>query len=323
VIVYNSTLELEGTFDLSEISRLQVPPVSIEWGKACLQLGITDTRGIQNEIALEWSGQNCSAEPGLIIDDIALSGITIKVPVTPDDRIQPFSMKMELRGSEWFHIVPSGKTTKIRLTSPWTTPSFTGAFLPDKREISPSGFDAEWEVFHLNRSFPQVWIDQTYSLDESSFGLSLLFPTDEYQKSTRSVKYAILFIALTFLIFVLIEVINHRKVHPVQYLLVSFGLLIFYTLLISLSEHLGFNLAYLVSGISVVGLITIYTYSIFKKVSLTVLMGSSLTALYIFLFVILQLQDFALLIGSIGLFVILGLVMLLTRKISWYRTSDQ
>jgi inner membrane protein len=219
--------------------------------------------------------------------------------------------------------VPVGKTTDIEISSVWNTPSFTGAFLPDERQINDSGFVAKWNILQLNRNFPQTWVNNKYNIEESAFGVNLLLPVDQYQKSMRSAKYAIMFIALTFIIFLFVEILNKKRIHPVQYILVSFGLLLFYTLLLSLAEHIGFNLAYVISGAAIVGLITSYSQSIFKKTKLTLIMGGALSFLYIFLFVVLQLQDFALILGSIGLFIILAIIMYLSRKIDCYSPISQ
>jgi inner membrane protein len=227
-----------------------------------------------------------------------------------------------LNGSKHLWFIPLGKVTDVTISSNWATPSFSGDFLPDNREIADSGFDATWKVTHLNRSFPQVWKDQIYKVSNSAFGVDLIFPVDEYQASMRSAKYAILFIGLTFLIFIFIEILNKKKIHPVQYLLVSFGILIFYTLLIALSEHIGFSLAYLVSSIAIIGLITIYAFSVFRKVKLAMIMMISLITLYVFLFVTLQMEAYSLLMGSVGLFIILGIVMYLTRRINWYNPIE-
>ena len=148
--------------------------------------------------------------------------------------------------------------------------------------------------------------------------MGLLVPVEQYQKSIRSVKYALMFISLTFLFFFLVEVINRRNIHPIQYILVGLALCLFYTLLIALSEHINFNQAYLLSSIGIIGMITLYSRSIFRKNLLTLVMCLVLIALYGFLFSTLQLQDFSLLIGSIGLFVILGIVMFMSRNIDWY-----
>jgi len=171
---------------------------------------------------------------------------------------------------------------------------------------------------HLNRTYPQQWTDDSYYIDDSAFGVGLLFPVDQYQKSLRSAKYAIMFISLTFLVFFFTELLNKKRIHPIQYLLVGLGLSIFYSLLVSLSEHMSFNWAYLIAGVSIIGLITAYAHSIFKNLRLTAILSLILVILYLFLFTILQLQDYSLLLGSIGLFLTLAIVMYLSRKIDWY-----
>ena len=228
-----------------------------------------------------------------------------------------------MNGSKHLYFTPVGKTTRVHINSNWNSPSFTGSYLPDSREITDSGFVANWQVLHLNRNYPQVWKHEIYPLNSSNFGVDLLFPVDEYQKSYRSTKYAIMFISLTFIIFLFIEIINKRRVHPVQYLMVSAGMLIFYTLLLSLSEQFGFNIAYLISSFAVVSLTTYYTYIIFKSGKLTGLAGTVIGLLYVFLFTILQIQEYSLLLGSIGLFLILALVMYLSRKVDWYQSENQ
>ena len=233
------------------------------------------------------------------------------------------------------------------MTSSWKDPSFTGAFLPKDREISQDGFEATWRVLHFNRNYPQSWIDQSYFIDDdnyqdnlyeltdsytvtpntskndigaSKFGVNLLVAADHYQKSLRSSKYGILIIALSFLMFFLIEITQKLRIHAFQYILIGLALMIFYTLLLSISEHLGFNIAYWISCISVIGLIAIYARSVLANKKLASLLAGSLTVIYGFLFIIIQIETYALLVGSIGLFIILALTMFYTRKISWYRS---
>lgn len=340
VIVYESDLDLKGEFRIPDLIKIGIIPENVDWKNASLVFGLTDMRGIQNEIKIVWQGKNISVEPGTENKTIARSGFTAKVPVSDTGILFDFNFNINLNGSKGLYFTPVGKTTKVKLNSGWTTPSFSGSFLPDNRKISNDGFEAEWTILHLNRNYPQYWIDETYKLSDPAttpvnaqnwdqmdyshnisnpiFGVDLLFPVDEYQKTMRSAKYAIMFISLTFLIYLFVEILNKKRIHPVQYLLVSFGLLLFYTLLLSLSEHLGFNLAYLISSLAIIGLITVYSHSIFKSVILSMVTSIALTVLYVFLFVILQLEDYSLLFGSIGLFIILALIMYLSKRINWY-----
>jgi len=230
------------------------------------------------------------------------------------------------------------------MTSAWKDPSFTGSFLPEHK-VEKAGFEAHWNILHFNRNYPQSWINQNYRIEEddqglqiidlpydyasnrtpdkndigsSRFGVNLLVAADHYQKSLRSSKYGILIIALSFLMFFLIEVTQKLRIHAFQYILIGLALMIFYTLLLSISEHLGFNFAYWISSFSVIGLITFCASSVLGNKKLAMTLAASLAAVYGFLFIIIQIETYALLVGSIGLFVILALTMFYTRKISWY-----
>jgi len=230
-------------------------------------------------------------------------------------------MTIDLKGSQHLFFIPGGKTTDITLESDWKSPSFTGAFLPDEREVNEEGFKASWNILHLNRNFPQFWTGNKYAVEESAFGTELLLPVDNFLRSHRVARYAVLFLALTFLVFFFVEVLNHALIHPIQYLLVGVALIVFYVLLLSISEHIAFNWAYLIATAATLGLITTYTVSILKSRKLGMLLFSILAVLYTFIFILIQLEDYALLIGSIGLFVILAIVMYFSRKIDWYEVQ--
>jgi len=173
-------------------------------------------------------------------------------------------------------------------------------------------------VLQLNRNFPQRWIGKQYDIFSSAFGVNLFMPIDQYQKTSRSLKYALLFIGLTFTAYFIIELLNKRSMHPIHYLLVGLALVLFYSLLLSLSEHIGFNYSYLAASFCTISTITAYTKSVLADKIIASAVFVILSLLYGFLYVLLQIEDYALLLGSIGLFVILGLVMYLTRKIDWY-----
>jgi inner membrane protein len=195
--------------------------------------------------------------------------------------------------------------------------------LPDKRAVSSDGFTAEWKVLHLNRPYPQSIRGSAQGIDESSFGVNLIVPVDEYQKSTRSAKYAVMFITLTFLIFFFVQILNGVRIHPIQYIIVGLALCVFYILLIALSEHIPFKFSYLASSLAIIGLISFYAKSIFNNRKLTILIALILTILYLFIFSIIQMEDYALLMGSIGLFIVLAVVMYLSRKIDWFALKSQ
>lgn len=322
IVVYNSKINISGKFNALQLSEFDIPEKDIQFDKAQLSVGIDDLRGIEKSVLLDWNGQKFSFNPGVVSTDIIASGINAPIALrVKDSTAHNFSFNLDLKGSQLLYFTPVGKTTDITVASPWKNPSFNGAFLPDSRTISENGFTANWNVLHLNRNYPQMWIGSQYSIKESSFGIDLLLPVDNYQKSFRSIRYAILFIGFTFLTFFFIEVLNKVFIHPMQYILVGIALIVFYTLLLAISEHLAFNLAFIIAAIATLLLITGYVKAILKSNTLTYLLSSILFLLYSFIFVIIQLQDFALLIGSIGVFIILGLVMYFSRKIDWYNLN--
>jgi inner membrane protein len=322
IVVYNSKLEISGTFNKFDLAALDIQPKDISFDKAEFVVGIDDLRGIEEQINLSWNNESISFNPGVSSDDVVKSGINAVVKMVPkDSSTYQFKLSLNLKGSQLLYFTPVGKVTDINLSSDWPNPSFNGAFLPDKREISEKGFKANWNILHLNRNFPQVWTGSQHTISKSSFGIDLILPVDNYQKSYRSIRYAILFIGFTFLVFFFIEVLNKVFIHPVQYILVGVALIVFYTLLLSFSEHMKYNLAFIISALSTLLLIAGYVKAILKSTQLSLLISGILTVLYTFIFVIIQLQDYALLIGSIGIFIILGLVMYFSRKIDWYNLS--
>jgi len=316
VVVYNARLNIKGDFSSINFDGFKIPEKDILWDEADMYVGITDMRGINKDVKININDKPRDVNPGIPVKNIVSSGITSSLDIAKNDKLV-FDLALDLNGSESLFFIPVGKTTSIKMSSDWTTPSFDGAFLPDERNVDNSGFTASWNVLDLNRNYPQKWIDSDYYIDESAFGVKLLIPVDQYQKSERSVKYAIMFVGLTFLIFFFSEVINRIHIHPIQYFLVGIALVIFYSLLISLSEHMSFSLAYLISSVPVILLVTLYYRSILRKTLATIIMGLIMILLYVFLFVILQLQDYSLLMGSIGLFVVIAVIMYLSRKINW------
>lgn len=323
VVVYSSQLQIKGSF--SAISFAQWKSINtIHWDEAHVSLGISDLRTIQKKVQITLGGKSYTFDPGVESADVITSGIKTRIALAAEDRAgKQFSIKLRFNGSMALHFIPLGEETDIKLTSDWQNPSFAGAFLPDRRDVSDRGFSAHWNVLHLNRGFPQKFVGAVKGVDETSFGVNLRMPVDQYQKSMRSAKYAVLLIALTFLVFFFIQLFNKIRIHPIQYLLVGLGLTIFYTLLLSLSEHLGFEMAYLGASLAIIVMITGYARVMLKNLKLTLIMGLTLVVLYAFIYTITQLQDYALLMGSVGLFVVLAIIMFLSRKIDWYAVSGR
>ncbi len=320
VVVYESQIMVTGNFDLDiDFDREHLKEV--HWNKAFMTFGISDLRGIKEQLVMNVNGQNYDAKPGGQIAGTVDSGVTFDLKdVLTEDTEAPLEFRtvLNIQGSQDLQFVPLGGVTTVALSSSWADPSFDGAFLPDDRTVSDNGFEANWKVLELNRNFPQTWTDGPQYLDESAFGVRLLLPLDDYQKAMRSAKYGMMVIALTFLIFFLVEMLAGRKIHPFQYALVGFAICLFYILLISLSEHIPFNPAYLLSALTVVAMVTLYSQGIFRKPQFTLSLMAGLTGVYGFLFVTLQVADYALLMGSVGLTVLLSCTMYFTRKVDWY-----
>lgn len=317
-VLYNTGLTLSGRFSVPAVSKLNIPSENVMWSRAFLSVGISDMRGIKERIAAELNGKAVEFEPGIKTSDVLTSGVSLLWPMPPGGKELAFRIPLNLNGSENLSFVPVGEETRVEMASEWPSPSFTGAFLPEERQVGDTGFSAQWRVLHLNRNFPQQWIGEKQDIDDYAFGVKLFIAADVYQKSTRTAKYAVMFIAFTFLAFFFSEVMNRLRVHPIQYLLVGFAVLVFYTLLISLSEHVGFDAAYLISAGGVIALVTGYARGVFGNRYLTLTIGGVLFILYLYLCIVLQLEDYALLMGSVGLFTVLAVVMYATRKVDWY-----
>jgi len=315
--VYQSENEL--TFRYSPEPIDEYATRKIHWERASLLLGISDTRGITEELDLMINGTPIEFDPGLPNHDVFSSGISTPIEINWGDSVSTSfegTLSLNLRGSNSLKFIPIGKTTSTRMTSTWPHPSFVGSFLPTMRDITNDGFEAEWKVLEYNRNFSQVFYNEMH-LGGSAYGVDLYMPVNHYQKSERSAKYAVMMIALTFILFFFSQAINKVKIHPFQYFLVGLALCLFYTLLLSLSEHVGFNWAYIISAGMILGLITLYMKKLLGSTKFTLITAGVLGGLYLYIFTLLQLQDYALLIGSIGLFLILAMIMWLSAKINW------
>ena len=346
-VVYKSHLRISGTFDAPDWDVAKVPEEDILKESAWLTVGISDVRGIRGTTALSFGGKSLEALPGLPTQDVVSSGIKAKLNLSEQNASSEFKIELHLDGSSTLAFSPLGETTSVRIDSSWASPSFDGAFLPLEKKVGADGFNANWSILHLNRAIPQAWTgsapgrndsanNDNYKyhdtlrdparalagpqnlLGDSAFGVRFYLPTDVYQKTNRMAKYAILFLGFAFVAFFFSEILQKARVHPIQYLLVGFAILIFYLLLLSLSEHFGFDLAYWVSTAGVILLISGYAQAVLRSLRLGATVGVILAILYGYLYVILQLESLALLMGSLGLFATLATAMYFTRQIDWY-----
>ncbi|MBF9238317.1 cell envelope integrity protein CreD [Hymenobacter sp. BT683] len=362
-VVYRAGLHVQGAFQAPPLAELGVPAGAVRWAEAFVAVGISDMKGIRKGISLRWDGQPHGFEPGVPSAEVlpygtaptittqvsavnneqrrylkmqqdesgrgqSANGLSAAIPLADEaalTRRHTFSFDLDLNGSTGLLMAPLGRQTTLHLSAPWADPSFIGAFLPIRRTVEAKQFTADWQVLHLNRNFAQHWRSDgdRPEVDESTFGVRLLVPVNEYQKTMRAAKYALLPLTLTFLIFFFVEVLNRRRFHPFQYIMVGLALVIFYVLLLALSEQIPFDAAYVLSAVVIVGLVTAYAAASFHHRRLTLVTAGVLTLVYNFLFVVLQLQDYALLVGSLGLVVVLGAVMFLSRNVDWYNPATE
>ena len=321
VMLYGAKLHITGSFSAVNAEKLGIRGELIRWNDAFLTLGIPDMHGIRDSIVLQWNGTTIPFTPGIDSADVFQSGAKASLACVINEMHigdSHFALDLNINGSSTFTVLPLGNTTTMSLTSNWDKPSFTGAFLPDTRTVSGQGFTAKWKVLDLNRNIRSIWTGYDQNVERSEFGVELRTPVDNYQESDRATKYASMFIGLTFLTFFLVELLNRMRVHPIQYLLIGLSLVVFYLLLLSFSEQMRFGMAYLIAAGGIVGLVTAYSATIVKRGIVTALLASIFIFLYGYLYVLLQLEDWSLLLGSLGLFLILAIVMFLTRKIDWY-----
>jgi len=318
VVVYQGDISITAKFNDIKTRELNVAPANLLWQEAKLLLQVSDlSRGINEEIFIKWKDSSflCQpwAESNTNIDDALYAAVPLKAEDADTQNV--FTVNFSLHGSQQLMFTPAARETKIQMTGNWPDLSFTGIKIPEAPNTSDSGINVKWK--YLNRNNPMVWNDQFINLKESAMGANLIIPVDQYDKTERSVKYALLCIMLTFAAFFLIETIYKRNLHLIQYGLAGLALVLFYTLLLSVSEYTGFNLAYLIAGVATIGLVTWFVGSIMKSSKLATFIGLVLTVVYGYIFTIIQLQDYSLLMGSIGLFFALGIIMYFSRKLKW------
>lgn len=339
VMLYESDVDIQGSFSYPDLNALKIDADKVLWDKASLHLSITDLSGIGARVNLQLGDKLIPMTAAVPVGLQLPSGLMCNLPddVAKNEKMD-FRISLSLKGSQAIYFSPVGGSNKVKLTSSWPSPKFEGQFLPDTSTISAAGFEAEWTVLDINRQIAQQWTENnpqmfqnvnpnryadSYAYDNAVnnnkpvFGVELLDTVDHYTKNERTVKYAFLLITLTFAVYFFCEVLKKQKVHPMQYGLVGASLVIFFILLLSLSEHLGFDPAYFVAASATILLITLYSRTIFSEKKYATVAGGLLAVLFGFIYIILQLEDYALLAGSLALFVIIALIMYLTRKVKW------
>jgi inner membrane protein len=320
-VVFTATMNFKGYFSAPNYAKLGIAPENMQWDKASLIVKTTNLKSIKSELQIQVNEQQLTFEPQNSDKSnysiLATSTFDYR-KIAPQDKLN-FNFNITYNGSNSVQFIPIGKRTDIQIDSDWESPSFEGSFAASDttKTVNHTGFHADWKILDINRTFTQQYVNQLPNLDDYLFGVKLIQTVDEYQQNERVSKYGFLVIGLTFLIFFLIQMVSKINIHIFQYSMIGLALILFYTLLISITEHSSFSLAYAISSIAVIGLISWYSLAILKTQKFPLFIGLALTVLYSFIYVIIQLEDYALLVGSIGLFSILAGVMYFSRKIEW------
>lgn len=297
------------------------------YGQPYVALGVSDARGLVGTPNLRVDGKQVRLLPGVGAADALGRGLHAPVTGFADANggtLAASGVELELRldGSRALAVVPLGDDNQIALRSSWPHPSFTGAFLPNERRVDAQGFDARWAVSSL-ASDAQHQLRRGGDLDAQAVSVSLVDPVDTYTQADRASKYGVLFIVLTFVGFILFELIKALRIHPLQYLMVGLALAIFFLLLISLSEHIAFWQAYLVSALACIGLQAVYLANVLGHWKRGLGFAAMLTVLYGALYGLLVSENNALLMGSLLLFAILAMAMWVTRRVDWYALGSE
>ena len=340
--IFNSKLNITGRFDKynAEIYNLDENNTIILYDEAMIILGIGNKKNLMKlpNILINQNEELKYYEKNINID-LNMFNNKFLYTISRDNILNgfDFNITMDIQGGNSLMITPLASENTFKISSKWKDPSFTGGFLPTKREVNNNGFNAEWNIASFNTSFTKYWTsdensnrlnnidnNQYYTSNQESNNvlISFLLLNDNYQKTSRSVKYAILFIFIPFFVLFLCEVLSKKRIHPVQYILIGIANAIFYLLLLAISEHINFNISYFLSALMVTALTSIYIGYIIKSPRYTISMAIVESLIYIFLFGILQLTDYALLMGTLGLFAVIALAMYFTRNVDWYGENN-
>lgn len=335
VPVFLADVSLTGSFRPDRIEK-EYPEYTLHWDEARLALNVQHLEGIRGFETARLSDREITFEPSAntpgpwgprIAAPVDLTGFSsLSGSDSNTEQIIPYDLKLKLGGGGNISLIPIARQTTANIDSDWPAPGFFGTMLPETRQYSEEGFSATWNISHLSRNLPAVTtlteIDQI-TIPVSGFGVNFYQPDDPYIKNDRSFKYAWLFLIVPFITFFLFEIIRRHRIHPVQYLLAGSADVVFYLLLLSISEHLGFSVAYLIATASITLLLGAYGTTVLHGVKEGALLGGMIALAYGYLHIVLQSEDYALLLGSVGLFFVLAAIMFLTRKINWYRQEAE
>jgi inner membrane protein len=330
VPVYRADLKLEAVFDLRGVPAAAPVGAELDWSRAEIVVGVSDARGALADAWLTSDGKTVTLVPAEVAqtmsfgDDqsqrikLTLFGAKVAGLAKPDAQFNVMSA-LQFTGAQRIALLAYGKSTRLAAQGDWPSPGFDGGFLPASRTVTTNGFTAEWSVPFIARGVrAEGTIDSITGLDGTALGISLIEVADPYQSVNRSLKYVLLFLGLLFLSYFVFEVTTGRRVHPAQYVLVGIAQIIFYLLLLSLAERIGFDLGFLIGGAATVGLLSANAAWVFSSRLQGLRALAVFTLLYVLIYLLLRLEDNALLVGAIASFAAVAAAMYFTRSIDWY-----
>jgi inner membrane protein len=328
VPIYTATVKLVGSFPMPDTRKLGLADATPDWDDARVAISVSDARAIAEIPEVRIGGEAARFEPGgeRIIGELAAPIAADLDGMIAGDKPARFSIELTVKGSDALRFLPLADTTRVTMNSTWPDPSFVGNYLPESHRISADGFGANWRISSLGRALPSQWHDRSKlgsGIGASAFGVTFYMPVSLYQTTLRATKYAVLFIAMSFVAYFLFEILAKLRLHPLQYLLVGFANALFYLLLLSLAEHVGFALAYWASAAASTALIAGYSGAVLGGRRRGLTMAAVLGLLYGFLYMTLKAESFALLGGALGLWIALATIMWVTRHIDWYGYGQQ
>jgi inner membrane protein len=339
VPVYQADIAFQASFDLTDAAA-QAPQGSLlDWNRAEFLIGASDARGAKADVALQVADRSQPMAPASVLSESALTGVEPRRGAAQDRGLRFFgasaagiatpgarfqaAANLKFTGAERLAVLAFGKTTTLSAKGDWPHPSFDGGFLPVRRTVDADGFSAQWTVPFIARGVPaEGTSDALARLGPTALGVSFVQPADPYQSVARSLKYALMFVGLVFLAFFLFETAQGRRVHPAQYVLIGLAQIVFYLLLLSIAEHLGFDGAFLIAAGATVGLISAYAGWVFESRKQGFVALGAFSLLYALIYVLMRLEDLALLVGALASFAAIAAVMYFTRRIDWYGATQ-
>lgn len=326
VPVWTADLTLTSTFDLTDAGALAPDRAQLDWSRAQYLVGVSDPRGARSDAVLDVGGQTRALAPASKLpfqgdsDRTGLSLLGAPAPgLQPGGAPVTVSARLAFSGAQRLSVLPWGKTTLYKARGDWPHPSFDGGFLPVSREVSDQGFQAAWKVPFIARGVPAEGdLSLISQLASNALGVTFVELTNPYQSVGRSLKYAPMFMGLVFLAFFIFETTTGRRVHPAQYVLIGLAQIVFYLLLLSIAERIGFDLAFLIAAGATVILISAYSTAVFASRRQGLIALAAFSLLYVLIYGLMRLEDLALLIGALTSFAAIAAAMFFTRRMDWY-----